>query len=189
MSAKVARQVIGVAVALAAALLGITTPAAAAIPSTTECVTEQYAWAGQAALQAGESFDTGVAVPAQLGTQLAVTSVDVTSDGDASVVALRIGEATAVAGAAVPGGDIVAVNGGPEAMVITTVGVVVQRCHEVAQAGAGVVVPDTQAATGGSSGTPLPNTGSTTPELALLAGGCTAAGVVLRSTARRRRIA
>lgn len=192
-------------IAAAAAAVGIAlasavgASAATAVPAGTICVAEAYSWVGQASLDPGETFDTGVSVPAEPGAQLAVRAVDYSTDVVGSPVAISVGLQPASSGATVDGGSIAATNGGQAAFMVTSVALNIDRCHQVAQAPSGPAVngPATATATavgatpgaaaaGAVTADDLPNTGSMSAVAALGAVLSTTFGVVLVAISRRR---
>ena len=195
MKANVSRMVISAAAFGCVAVMSAPAAAVLAGPATV-CATEQYNWTGQASLAAGESFSTGVTVPAQDGTQLQVSAVDVSASGATADVGVRIGQIAAADGATVSGGEIAAVNGGAGTLMVTGVSLSGDRCHQVDQEAPVVtaspaVTPapaaTTTAATRKAAVGALPNTGNTSSGVVVVAFGITAAGVALRSVSRRRR--
>jgi hypothetical protein len=152
--------------------------------ASTSCAAEPYQWTGQTVLAAGESFDTGVAVPAQDGTQLVVSAVDYSSDPVvAGVVAVSIGGASASGGATVQAGDIAATNTSSDSLTVTVVAVNIDRCHQVASE-APTTSSVSAAPTGltsikAKSSAVLPVTGQTSVSLVVAALGLLGAGGLL----------
>ena len=155
---------IGVACATVVVCLGSATlvgaPVLASVPAgaapiATLCVAEPHEWLGNVHLNPGQSFSTGVLAAAEPGTQLVLKGYSYSADPtQTSVVSVALGGVVAVEDAVVSGGEIVATNIGPTALTLTTVGVLIDRCHQVAAASgaARATTPDL--------GGPLPATGS-----------------------------
>lgn len=199
-----AAAAVGIAFATA---VGAGAGQASAAPIGTTCVAEAYSWVGQASLAPGETFDTGISVPAEAGAQLAVRAVDYSTDLVGSPVTISVGRQPASSGVAVDGGSIAATNGSQTALMVTSVALNIDRCHQVEQApvAPGLVVsgPATAAATATGSAAPaapvapapaapvapadgLPNTGSTSIGLTLAAAVSLGIGVALIAVSRRR---
>jgi LPXTG-motif cell wall-anchored protein len=200
----------GAAAAVAGFVLGAVAGAsgASAAPIGTVCVAESYSWVGRASLAPGETFDTGVSVPAEPGAQLAVRAVDYSTDVVGSPVAISVGQRPASSGSDIDGGSIAATNGGQAALMVTSVALNIDRCHQVEQAppvqGLAVSGPATATAVASGSASPaapaapvvpvapadgLPNTGSTSAGLVWAAAASLAAGSALVAISRRRAVA
>ncbi len=194
------------AAALAVALAPASNAAAAtAAPTGNVCVAEAYSWVGRASLAPGETFDTGIFVLAELGAQLAVLAVDFSTDVVGSSVAISVGHQPARSGAAIDGGSIAATNASQTALMVTSVALNIDRCHQVEQAppATGLLVsgPAIASAAASSSAQPvaaaapvvpavaadgLPNTGSTSAGLVWGAAASIAVGSAFVAISRRR---
>lgn len=148
--------------------------------SATVCSNEQYEWRGNANVAAGQSFATGIVIPAQSGTQVILVGSSSSADPFAtSFVNVTVAGVVAVEQAVVAGGEIAAVNIGTDGFVLTTVGVAISRCHQVAQAAVAIVAP------GPNLSQPLPATGRSSTPL-IVAAGLLVIGMSLMAGARRR---
>jgi LPXTG-motif cell wall-anchored protein len=170
------RIAVVVAFSVVAIPVGALSPAVLAAPGTS-CVNEQYEWRGRVTISAGASFATGVQVPTVAGTEVILVGSSSSADPFAtSFVNVLVGGQVALEEAVVAGGELTAMNIGTDSLELTTVGVSVQRCHQVAQA-ATPVGPDLSR--------PLPDTGTNT-FLSLVAALSTSTGVLLIWISRRR---
>jgi len=176
-----------VAVALATSTVAMQHVSAAPEDSSATAVCHKLpsSWSGNVSLEPGASYSTGVSVEQQEGIQSVVDSVAVsTGEGLPTGVSVRVGGASATAGAIVLGGDVAVSNGGTSTVSLTSVDLVVSHCHLVAS---------TEAVSVGSfglSGRPsalLPATGASSGELALIAFGLVSIGAGLVAVGRRRR--
>ena len=133
---RTSQQIISLAVVLCGPSLcavGLGVPVSAT--SATVCANEQYEWRGSVSVAAGQSFATGIVIPQQAGTQVILVGSSSSADPFAtSFVNVTVAGVVALEQAVVAGGEIAAVNIGADTFVLTTVGVAISRCHQVAQA-------------------------------------------------------
>ncbi len=147
----------------------------------TICSVEQYSWVGPALLNPGGSFDSGISIPDQLGTQLSVTAVDSSASPVAATgVTVSIGSTAASAGVPIAGGDIIVGYSGTGPVQILSVGVTVNRCHEVASESVSAVAVPVSSSVGTSKTAVL---SSNAASIAVLPTTGKASAVVLESAA------
>ena len=169
-----------ISAAIAVAVLPVGGSGRVEAVGATSCVGEQYDWLGRAELTVGQSFATGVAVPAVAGAQIVVSALSFSAEPFAtSIVNVTVGGAAVLEDALLPGGEIVVSNIGAAPLVLTTVGVAIQRCGQVDQA------PPPPPPISAPSG-PLPQTGRSL-KLGVAGSVCLVGGLVLLCVSRRRR--
>jgi len=179
---KGSRSGIG-ALAVVLALYMLSPAAAEARPTSTEpiattCAAETFVWFGQSPLAPGESLLAGTISAAEAGSQLLITGLDTSP----SALSIRVGDTKATGGSNIPGGDVTATNTGTEALVVSSVALNLDRCHQVAVE-----------AVGGAVGTAaisreLPETDSASPIVVIAAACSTTVGLVLVRLSRRRHL-
>ena len=107
-------------VAIAVAVLPVGGSGRVEALGATSCVGEQYDWLGRAELAVGQSFATGVAVPAVAGSQIVVSALSFSAEPFAtSIVSVTVGGAAVLEDALLPGGEIVVSNIGAAPLVLT----------------------------------------------------------------------
>ncbi len=152
----------------------------------TLCASEQHAWSGNTSLAAGEAFFTGVNVAAQAGAELTVTAVAASTDEGSSSLAVQIGGSAATNGAVTNGGGVSVANTGADAVHVTSVDVIVNRCQQVASAAA-QSSPQVSVEVSRPASTVLPSTGAASTGLIVGAVLLTVLGIAMVAIGRRRR--
>jgi LPXTG-motif cell wall-anchored protein len=143
------RAMVVAALALSASALSAATAHAAAAPvSGQSCTTEEWVWTGSVVFdETVSTYDTGLVVPVQAGTELTVVGVSadgLTQSGEARVMTVTVGGVVARAGQKVPGGTVAIVGDGAPAQVGGAT-VVVDRCAQVQSNASGASLPRTGA--------------------------------------------
>lgn len=119
---------------IAAVVLPLAVPGVAHAAVGRSCTNEQYEWRGKFQLAAGQTFFTGVQVPIVVGTEVVLLGSSSSADPFAtSIVNVLVGGQAALEEAVVVGGELAAMNLGFAPFELTTVGVAVRRCSQVAQ--------------------------------------------------------
>lgn len=184
---RTSKQIISLAVVLCGpSLCAVGLGAQVSATSATVCNNEQYEWRGTVSVAAGQSFATGIVIPQQAGTQVILVGSSSSADPFAtSFVNVTVAGVVALEQAVVAGGEIAAVNIGADGFVLTTVGVAISRCHQVAQAAVATATTAATVAGGPDLLLPLPQTGRSL-QLLGVAAALTAIGMSLVLGVRRR---
>lgn len=188
MRQAVSKLIVGLALSFGFVALAVQHVSAGSAVGTV-CADEVVSWSGSAVLGAGESIATGVVVPVQAGEQLTISSTAVsTAQGSPTALVVSVGNVVAVAGTSSLGGAISVANGAADSQQVTSVDVVVTRCHQVASESPRGVATVSIASESADFRTPgdLPNTGAASRGVFFAAVAFSAAGWGLLAIGRRR---
>ena len=126
---------------------------AAVLGTGRSCSTENWVWSGSTNLGPATPFDTGIVVPAVVGTDVTVLGVSadgLSSTGQARAMVVTVGGVAAVTGGVVPGGAIVVLADGEPAQ-LNGVTVVLERCADVQSGAPGDPSDDNMPSTGATA--------------------------------------